>query len=278
MKKLIMILLLVTSIIVVLQAKNITGWDLRGLKGHVKSCERTVGTDNYKMLMTFDTYGNEIGYTSLDYDSDKKAYIVSFTRTCTCDANHNVIEKVEAGYDNPVTIACKYNTKNQLVEELNLSAKTTTVYLYDDKGNQTDVLVYNADSQNPVKTVYVYDVKDQNIECDQYDSEGAEEWKNYYSYDEKGNQIEFRRKVTVSDYDEETDEEYTTDDTTVTRKSEYNEQGYLTSEITESTDTYISSAKKTFSYTFDTNGNWTKKNILVEGEEPTFETQVIEYF
>jgi hypothetical protein len=279
MKKLIMILLLLSSIIVLLQAKMPkTGWDLRGLKGHVKSCERTVGTENYKMLMSFDTNGNEISDTSWDYDQDKKAYVVSFTRISKYDANNNVIQKLETGYGEPSTIACKYNEKNQLIEEINSDSKESTKYTYDDKVNQTEKLVYSEDSETPSKTVSIYDVKGNEIQCHQYNSDGSLEWKNFYEYNEKGQMVDFYRKVTDTEYDEDTDEEYEIDNITVTRKAVYNEQGFLISEITESTDSYINSAKKTFTYTFDSNGNWTRKNILVEGEEPTFETQVIVYY
>lgn len=282
MKRVVLLLLLAGVVSSQVVAK--TGWDARGFKGKVKRCEES--DKSSKMIFEFDSSGNEINFESYSFDTDKKKFVQStkLIRNFTYDARHNVIMKVEVNGSTRDTIRYEYDSLNRVTSETNYSTSRTTSNKYDNKGNLVESAMWDLQGNYAGETsTYSFNTKGLLVELD-YHSTGSSGWKNLYKYNEKGQNTGFQRveipTVEESDDNEDYDEEESSPTEAVTAEGRYtyDDHGNQIDDEMKNRSPLIFSHSFKNTYTYDSTGNWTKKDVVSSGNVQAPIIRKIEYY
>jgi hypothetical protein len=199
-----------------------------------------------------------------EFDGFKgKVKKVSQTEYVGKDKFGEIVEDTKTG-----SVTYKFDDKFNLAEKTwyysdgSISKKFS--YKHDNTGKVTEESGYNSNGDLVIKFIYKYDTKGYISEQNWYNGNGTLITKYIWKYDEKGNQIEENRY----DSDGSLSFKYLNKFDSKGNKIEangYNSQGTL-------------EYKFTYSYQFDTQGNWTKQ-IEFQNTFPTFITKrMIEYY
>ncbi|HTR81770.1 MAG TPA: hypothetical protein VMM58_09090 [Bacteroidota bacterium] len=128
---------------------------------------------------------------------DKKGVELSFNRFDS--KGRRVEEKTFNPADGSVvqTINCRYNSDDQVIEEVKAKGdeKTKTVYRYDSTGNRKEAVSYKPDGSVDRKSVFSYDDDGNLLESKGYLSDGHLFSKETYAYDSLGNVIEQKNSL-----------------------------------------------------------------------------------
>lgn len=223
------------------------------LKGKVKSMEEAVydvvendsGIEksnlNWKHLVIYNKEGNRIMKKTYKLDgSVEGVYMFNY------DEKGRLIEEVGGDVERKylTKMIYQYDNKGRMIEE-NLWTPEyahpihTTTHEYDEKGIQTESIIWYTSKKNRVMWKYVYEYNDkgqQSVET-LYKEDGSLERKNLYEYNDKGDMI---------------------------------------SEIVES-DRFDTSVY-TYNYEYDEKGNWIRRILTDRGETTQIMERTIEYY
>ncbi|OIQ20219.1 MAG: hypothetical protein BM557_06000 [Flavobacterium sp. MedPE-SWcel] len=199
--------------------------------------------------------------------------------------NGNLVEKMTYnGQDNPIDrITYIYDNNNNLVgENLYLGTEFVQIkntYQYNDSNQKTANIRYNKESEVIFNTQYEYD--EDNLTLKKVvNKDGEVEYLEEMVYDTKGN---ITAKITMDKFDtRKTAEKFEYDNNNnkiswlITKDGEtslkvtyrYNDEGdLLESHMIRGADNFTD--KRTYTYTYDDEGNWTQKIITIN-DVPSF--------
>jgi len=237
MKKLVAVMLLGIALLGTTSAQNLKSM---GLQGKVHTLEE----ETWGLTLKFGEYvkNNLINKETSTYDD--KGKIMKKTVHAAYIAGILVDFKLIYIYDdkgNNTEIA-SYNADGSLSKK--------SIYTYDDKGNNTEIASYNADGSLFMKVINTYDDKGNKTEAASYNAGGSLFMKVINTYDDKGNNTEMASYN--ADGSLAWEYIYTYDDKgNNTEMASYNADGSL-------------SRKEIYTYEYDKFGNWTKKITSAE--------------
>lgn len=155
----------------------------------------------------------------------------------------------------------EYNSLGLLIKKREYNSKAELNNYYTFHYNESNILIeekyWNSYENDTAKTEYVYDSQGNNIEIKFYNDPMSGDYSSFLKYDEGGNLIELKYGAEREEY-------------------KYNKEGNI---ILESFwyNGYFNSSKS-FKYTYDQYGNWTKKTEYVD-EIPVYQTErTIQYY
>jgi YD repeat-containing protein len=250
-----------------LEAQTKSDKELDGLTGPVRSVrveESKVLTDAgqtretprvLRQILVFDERGNVTEQSVYNPDGSLQRKL-GWARVY--DAANRETEKSYYNADHVLTSkgVSVYDAKGRAVETTFYSPRGSVnhveAYFYDDGGNRIREVHRNPDGTARVTIINGYDAQGRLTEHTFYDGQGALTQKSIFTYDDHGSQTAW----TV----------YQKDGTPVQvrRKSlSYDEKGNITEAINFGRDNSVTS-RETFTYVFDSHGNWIKKSTRRE--------------
>ena len=195
---------------------------------------KVVFTDSTNQLYEYDTNGNQIKFSEYNNNDELVG-----------------LEMYEFDVVGNRTSATSYNT-NKFELEINGAIASITNYKYDDLGNKIEEINYNSKEVINYKVTFKYDNK--NIaEMESFDTEGKLSSKSTFKYDDKNNVSEVNVFIETPP---------------LTEIEEVNENGVkYTQETTYASDELYLENVITYTYKYDSRGNWIEK-IKIENEIP----------
>ena len=268
MRKLILIIAILTMSVTLTLAQDQTpDWKVMKLKGNVKTLNQT----SFEAKYSGDTT-QQAGRNIVRGNKAKSRHIYTYTAMENLAFTDQGYIQNAVGYDvnsrGAEYITFKYNKNKIMHESIHYGPtkliKRIQTYKYDDYGGLTTMRIYGRDKLMMSKTIYKLDRAGNIVEQRQSDNNKQRTGSRKYAYDEKDNCIStmiFDPKGKL----------------VLTLVSESDEKNSITKTTTLDVNRKPSTSS-TYSYKYDSLGNWTERTELKDGQPYMITVRDFQYY